>query len=194
MRLQEEYIKRHNLNFKPVYHVRAANVVLKLRSRPQVVVTIQWEDALRRPGYYVFKFLNPNHNGYLDGNYFLEMGDPHYYQYDEYANFILRWVKNLNFVPIKLGQVKLAVWEMFMYCFDGWIAEHGMEEMAFPASDSSLSEQERNDAIERFLDYLSGYDSLVSEIYSSEFRKYELNYADWLTELIELYSPSKKED
>jgi len=192
MRLQEEYLKRHNLNCKPVYHINKANVILKLHSRPQVVVEIKWEETIRRPGHYKFSFFNPNHNGYLDGDCFLPLGDTHYYQYDEYADFLLRWAKGLNFTPIKFAQVKLAVWEMFLYCFDGWIAKHNLEERAFCGVDPSLSEEERSNGIDNFLEYLSTYDTLVFDIYESEFRKYEYDYADWLTELIEYYSSRER--
>lgn len=188
MRLQEEYIKRHNLVFKPIYYVKEANIILNLRSRPQVIVNIKWEETARRPGYYVFTFWNPNHNGYLDGNNFVELGDPHYYQYDEYAKFIMRWAKGLDFTPVKFDQVKLAIWEMFLYCFDGWIAEHNLEEMTFRALDTTSSLEERSNAVDEFIEYLSTYDPLVYDIYFSEFGKYEDNYADWLTEVIELYS------
>ena len=194
MRLQEEYIKRHNIDFRPIYYVKMANVILKLHTRPQVVVTIKWADTLRRPGYYVFEYFNPNHNGYLDGNYFVPLGDPHYYQYDEYASFIKRWVRNLHFIPVKFSQVRLAVWEMFLYCFDGWIAEHNLEEKVFRATDLSLSEEERLNEVGIFLNFLTTYDSLVLDIYDSEFRKYEYNYADWLSELIEFYSERSKKE
>lgn len=183
MRLQEEYIKRHNLNYKPIYYATDASVILQLHSRPQVVVNIKWEETARHPGFYKFSYFGPNHNGYLYGNYFIDL-DNQYYKYDEYVNFILRWVKNLNFVAIKSDQVKLAVWEMFLYCFDGWIVEHDLERTLFQATNSSLSIEKRSVAIDSFLDYLEGYDSLVSDIYNSEFRKYEYNYAHWLAELI----------
>lgn len=193
MRLQEEYLKRHNLDFKPIYYVRKSHVILKLHFRPQVVVEIKWEETVRSPGYYKFEFLNPNHNGYLDGNYFIPLGDPHYYPYDEYDKFIMRWVKNLNFIPIKFGQVKLAVWEMFLYSFDGWIAEHNLEDKVFRGIDPSLSEEERSNEIDHFLDFLATYDTLVSDIYDSDFRKYEYDYANWLSELIEFYSVVNRE-
>lgn len=184
MRLQEEYIKRHNLNLLPIYHVRKANLILKLQTRPQVAVEIKWETTTNHPGYYVIEFKNPNHNGWLDGNYFVPLGDPHYYQYNQYANFITRWVKNLNFRPIKFSQVRLAVWEMFLYCFDGWVVEHSLEERVFPATDPMLSEEERLNGVDNFLDWLAGYDTLVSEIYECEFQKYQYDYAQWLAELI----------
>lgn len=193
MRLQEEYLKRHKLAFKPIYHVRKAHVILKLHTRPQVIVEIKWEETFRHPGYYKFDFINPNHNGYLTGDYFLSLSDPHYYQYDEYDKFIMRWVKNLNFIPIKFGEVKLAVWEMFLYCFDGWIAEHNLVDKTFRGVDPSLSEEERANEIDYFLDFLATYDTLVYDIYFSEFGKYEDNYAGWLAELIEFYSVVNKE-
>lgn len=188
MQLQEEYIKRHSLNYKPIYYAIDASIILQLHSRPQIVVNIKWEETARNPGCYTFNYLGPNHNGYLYGDYFVQLGDNHYYQYDEYANFIMRWVKNLNFIAIKSSQVKLAVWEMFLYCFDGWIAEHDLERTVFQTTNSSLSAEKRSTAIDSFLDYLETYDSLVLDIYNSEFRKYEYNYANWLVELIDFYS------
>ena len=184
MLLQEEYLKRHGIDINPIYYTRKAHLVLSLR-RPQVVLEILWEETTRRPGYFVFNFLNPNHNGYLDGNYFVQLGDAHYYQYDEYASFITRWARGLNFLPVKSRQIRLVVWEMFLYCFDGWIAGHDLEEMAFRPTDLQLSEGERLYELDKFLDYLANYDSLVIDIYSSEFRKYEDYYADWLANLIE---------
>jgi hypothetical protein len=112
------------------------------------------------------------------------LSDDNYYQYDEYFSFITRWAKNLEFVPIKSNEVKLAVWEMFLYCFDGWIVERGLEEMVFQAIDLSVSMEKRMYAVDAFLCYLEDYDSLILEIYNSEFRKYEYNYANWLVELI----------
>jgi hypothetical protein len=130
----------------------------------------------------------------LDGNYFIQLGDTHYYQYDEYVGFITRWTRNLNFIPIKSSQIKLAVWEMFLYCFDGWLADHNLEEMAFRPANLSLSEGERLDELDKFLGYLAKYDTLVSDIYDSEFKKYELYYADWLAELIEFNSEQSNKE
>ena len=184
MRLQEEYIKRHSLKFSPIYHVNNANIILKLHSRPQVILNINWDATTARLGHYVFNYIKPNHNGYLDGNYFLALSDDYYYQYDEYFSFIRRWVKKLEFTPVKFDQVKLAVWEMFLYCFDGWLAERGLEELVFQATDLSLPAEVRTQAVDSFLCYLEDHDSLVLEIYNSEFRKYEYHYANWLVELI----------
>jgi len=184
MLLQDEYFQRHNLNIKPIYYTRKANLALRLRARPQVVVEFSWGGKIRAPGFFVFNFLSPNHNGYLDGNYFLA-SDPYYYQYDEYAAFLARWSRSLNFQPVKSSHIELAVYEMFMYCFDGWLAQHDLEDMAFRGVDPSLTEDQRSDEINKFLDHLVSYDTLVYDIYHSEFMKYANNYADWLAELIE---------
>ena len=184
MRLQEEYIKRHGFNFNPIYHVNNANIILKLHSRPQIVLNINWDVTTTRLGHYVFSYVQPNHDGYVDGNYFLPLSDDGYHQYDEYLSFIMRWVKNLEFVPVKFDEVKLAVWEMFLYCFDGWIAAHELEEMIFQTTNLSIPIEQRMDAVDLFLDYLVDYDSLVLDIYNSEFKKHEYNYANWLVKLI----------
>ncbi len=191
MRLQDEYIQRHHLKYKPIYHIRNANIVLKLKVKPPIILNIRWHEPARRPGYYVFDYLSPNHNGYLDGNYFIQLGEKHYYQYDEYASFITRWSRNLDAIPVKSGQIKLAVWEMFLYCFDGWIAEYNLEDTMFPAADIALSNEERCNNIDSFLYHFESSDPTVSDIYNAEFRQYEYDYANWLVELIMSHQEAK---
>lgn len=184
MRLLEEYIKRHNINFLPVYHVSRSNIILKRHSRPQIVLNIKWEEEENRPGYYTFNYFSPNHNGYLNEKYFTQLNENNYYKYNEYASFIMRWVKNLDFTPVEPNHVKLAIWEMFLLCFDSWIAKNNLEESVFAVIDLSLTEAARFAAIDNFFDYLKNHHHFVWEIYNFEFQKHEYNYADWLVELI----------
>ncbi len=191
MKLQEEYFKRHNISLPPIYHTKSANLILKLHVRPQVVLHIEWKEIQRSTGYYVFKYCGPNHNGYLDGNYFLEFTEEksYIYQYDEYRRFITTWAKNLNFSPFKSKEVRLAVWEMFMYSFDGWIAENWhLEEIAFLPLNEKLSFEERMIALDQAINALRRDNAVVGEIYDVEFRRFEVNYADWLADLIEFYA------
>lgn len=183
MRLQDEYIKRHKLNFPPIYHTKHANVVLK-NQRPELVLTIRW-DVFSSIGHYVIRSYTPNHNGYLDGNYFLEVDEDRYCEYHDYFGVVMNLVKNHRLVPVHFDQIRLAIWEMFLYCFDGWIAERNLEELAFQAVNPSCSVDGRIVALNIFLQHLEKNDSLVFEIYNSEFRKYEFNYGDWFVDLME---------
>jgi len=170
MRLQEEYFKRHRISLLPIYYVRNANLILKLTAG-YVIRNIEFMEITRRPGYYIFTYLRPNHNGYLDGQYFLKTsGD---IRYDEYVSYLLKWAQQMADPPVKNSEIKLAIWEMFLYCFDRWIVEHKLEEAARDQ--------------DKFLEYLGHHHSLVREVYNTEFLKFEYNYADWLVELINFY-------
>src|SRR5581483_8311032 len=136
MKLLEEYKKRHNLDFGLAYHTKHANIFLK--GTPKQILTIKWDDSIKSPGYYVFRFLEPNHNGYLDGKYFAKPYE-NYYQYDDYLQFITTWARGIELEPVRPEQTNLAIWEMFLYCFDAWIAEHDLEEMVFATVGANLS-------------------------------------------------------
>jgi hypothetical protein len=177
MRLQEEYFKRHGINLLPIYHVRNANLIFRLTSG-HIVLRIEFIEITRRPGYYTFTYLRPNHNGYLDGEYFLKTsGD---IRYDEYVNYLLKWTRQKADAPVKNSETRLAIWEMFLYCFDRWLVEHKLEKAA--------KDQDG------FLEYLGHYHSLVREVYNTEFLKFECNYADWLVELINFYHKMREHE
>ena len=188
MRLQEEYFKRHNIDTPPIYHVKNANIILKLRVRPQVVLNIRWEENDKVPGHYVFDFLRPNHNSYRNKKFFSNMAEePYIHQYEQYRRFILGWAKNLNFTPIATSEVRLAIWEMFLYCFDGWFVEHPeLEELAFSPVDINLPLEERHLALDKMLWALQQHHPVL--IKYREFKKFELNYAEWLVTLIKYYA------
>jgi len=179
MRLQEEYIKRHNLKYKPVYHVKNTNIFLK--SQPHVIINIKLEDESGRPAHYVVSHFRPNHKGYLDGNYFFKFKE-NVYQYDEYTSFITKCTKMFE-SPLKFEQIKLALWEMFLYCFDGWIVDEILKKFAEEATQPSCSDKGM-EVISLFLNHLQTHHPLIWNIYNDEFRKYEIDYAEWLVDLI----------
>jgi hypothetical protein len=181
MRLQEEYIKRHNLKYKPIYHVKNANIILK--SQPHVIINIRLEDESGRPAHYIVSHLRPNHKGYLNGNYFLKFKE-NFYQYEEYTSFITKCTKTCEF-PLKFGQIKLALWEMFLYCFDGWIVDEILKNFAEEATQPSCPIDKRTEAVSSFLNHLQMQHPLIWSIYNDEFRKYEIDYAEWLVDLID---------
>ncbi len=182
MRLQEEYIKRHNLKYSPIYHVRNANIILK--SQPHIVINIKLDDTSSRPAHYIVSHFRPNHKSYLDGNYFFKFKE-NVYQYEEYTNFIMRLAKASEALPIKFSQIKLALWEIFLYCFDGWIVDEDLKKFATEATRTSCPIDKRVEAISSFLNHLQTHYSLVWSVYNDEFRKYETEYAEWLVELID---------
>lgn len=183
MRLQDEYIRRHNLNYKPVYHVKNINLLLK--SQPHLIINIKLDEASSRPAHYIVNYLKPNHKSYLDGNYFIKLKESGVYQYDEYTTFIMKLVKSLEFPPIKFGQIKLALWEMFLYCFDGWIVDEHLKKIVSEIAKSSVPAEKRVEGINSFLNHLQIHHPLIWSIYNDEFKKYETDYAEWLVELVD---------
>lgn len=191
MRLQEEYIQRHNLNYKPIYHVKNANIFFK--SQPHLIVNIKLDDASSRPAHYVVSYIKVNHKGYLDGNYFIKYKDS-CYQYDEYTSFLMKLAKSMESPPIKFSQIKLALWEMFLYCFDGWIVDECLKKIAAEIAKSSVPQETKVEGITLFFNHLQIHHPLIWSIYTDEFRKYETDYAEWLVELIDFSKKDRCEE
>jgi hypothetical protein len=185
MKLQEEYLKRHGLPYLPIYHTKNTYLILKVNSRPQILFNINWKEGQGRPGYYEMTYSKPNHNGYLNGEYFTKLDTEHILQYNEYSVFISRWVKNLDSVPITKEEVEIAAWEMFLCCFDGWILSKDLENVSFTTIDPAIPPFQRLANVNEFLDYLGNKEPLVYEIYQNNF--VFSPYAEWLVDLINCY-------
>lgn len=183
MRLQDEYFRRHNINALPIYHTKNSSLILD--STPKVIVNIKFEEIKRMPAVYTFEYLKPNHNAYIkeDENYFLKLNSwtdgP--YQYDEYISFILKWIKNVGFNPVKPSEVRLAIWEIFLYCFDGWFSSQNLEDIIYPTINTTMSVVEREASLDKFL---AQSDLHLKQVYDDHFKSFETNYADWLVKLI----------
>lgn len=189
MRLQEEYMNRHNLSFMPIYHTKDSKLILNVGNRPQIMLDIQWRMEPRSAGYYELTYMKPNYNGYLIDNYFVNLDDniEHIFNYNEYPGFIFRWAKNLGNKAYEKADVEIAIWEMFLYCFDGWFLENNLEELVFPTIEL-LPNTQRLHNINNFLYYLSEYRILTYEIYMNKFKPISEKYADWLANLINYHN------
>jgi hypothetical protein len=188
MKLQEEYLSRHKLTDIPlIYHTKNSSVILRLYARPQIILNIRWISGKGVPGHYQFHYLTPNHNSYLDGKYFSKFNAEHVLQYQDYTTFITSWAKNLNFTPIDAMQVKFAIIEMFMFCFDGWLCKSGMEDLIFNTIDPSLDDATKLQNIKEFEDDFKKEE--FYDVYKTVFCKYTDSYAGWLADLIKFYNP-----
>jgi hypothetical protein len=183
MKLQEEYLSRHKLTDVPlIYHTKNSSVILKLCVRPQVILNIRWGD----PGNYQLHYLTPNHNSYLHGKYFSKFNAGHVLQYQDYTTFINRWAKHINFTPIDATQVRFAIIEMFMFCFDGWLCKSGMEDLIYSTIDPSLDDATKLRNVEEFEKEFKK--EQFYEVYKTVFCKYADSYAGWLADLIRFYN------
>lgn len=166
MRLQEEYIKRNKIQYKPIYHTKNTNIILK----NNIIINIKLEEIIGRPANYIISQLKPNHKSYLDGKYFLKFKE-NTCQYEEYFDFIKKLAQTIKVEPIQFAQIEFAIWGIFLYCFDGWL-------------DKTLQRCVENKEIHLFFDHLKTNHPLAWRAYNDEFKKYESNYAGWLVDLI----------
>lgn len=177
MKLQEEYFKRHSLPYNPIYHTR--NTQLILQDKIPTIVNILWKEPERTTGHYEFFYSKPIHNSYLRGEYFSRTSKDHVVEYEDYFAFMETWAKTLT-LPIA-ENVKIASWEIFVYCFDGWIAQNSLENAIFPTIDPLIPMNYREANINDFLDYLRGKEPLSYRIFTVNFL---FRYEDWLVKLV----------
>lgn len=178
MRLQEEYFKRHSLPYNPIYHTK--NTQLLLRNKSNItIMNILWKEPERTTGYYEIFYSKPIHNGYVKGEYFVRTRVDHVVEYEDYFSFITTWAKSLTLDVVQ--NINLASWEIFVYCFDGWIASNSLENEIFPTIDPQIPPFHREANINEFLNYLKTKDQLVYKIYNIHFK---FKHESWLERLI----------
>lgn len=122
MFLQEEYFNRHQITDVPfVYYIKKGTVLFK--SNPFLLMLIFWKEDENHPGrYHIFDY-KPVSNGYLNKNYFKSEAE-RILSWEEYYVYLvnLLGVNTLKSI-VNDDEIKLAIWEIFLYCFDKWISD-----------------------------------------------------------------------
>lgn len=129
MQLHEEYIRRHGLPVPVVRFDLSSRVLLKCSDiTPRWrVVTIDWTQADRGPGYFEFQEFVPNHNGSSLARYF-HVKNHRKIDVSEYEEFMWDWVverhqHGVTAVPNR-HEMELGTWEILLYICDSWFSEH----------------------------------------------------------------------
>lgn len=125
MRLHEEYIRRCELDIPIIRYDRRSNLFLKTTSVPfrWAIFNIVWRPQHNSPNVFEFTRMEPVHNGL--GAFHCQDTDRLVY-WERYENEVCRIIndyKETGFQPVSNRYRSLMAWEMFLFMFDGWLAE-----------------------------------------------------------------------
>lgn len=195
MLLQEEYLNRHGITMPVVRYAKQVNVVMKNKFR---WVTLQgtFEEDHRHPGKYRFHFGRPFCNIYRKDAHgpfeFITYDDQVYW--NNYEDFIVQWLPtakkytNDGYKALtEHKEIYLAVWEMFLYAYDGMFVDNRLTEEFYEYV--YLSTDPTNSIANRFNAYLLGMRMIENNIgmykvYKTRFLSITQFYSTWLAELV----------
>ena len=200
MRLYEEYCQRHGITSVPLAkHEQAGAIILRipegmLKNMPfgkWIMMTFEWKDSGVHPGRYVVEYSYPIHDGYLKGRLFNKYNVKEL-EWDEYEEYWLNWTKGLSLnghtpVPVCSDrEVILAAWEMFVYCYDGWICKQSSELKCYihNSMDLELAVQQRFAGYQNSLIYLTARQPGALKAWKYDVLSQVQHYSHWLADLL----------
>lgn len=125
MRLHEEYIRRHQLEIPIIRYDSRSNVFLKTKNNPcrWGILSIIWRPQSGKPGFYEFVRIEPIHNGIGAFRATDKEVCVYWDEYDAEVERIVSQCRNDGFYAIPSRERGLMAWEMFLFMFDGWLAD-----------------------------------------------------------------------
>ena len=193
MRLYEEYFQRHNIIAPIIRHERTGSLILRTKglsvSSKWVLVSFYWSDNGVHPGHYVVEYSYPLHDGYLRNRLFQKYNVKEL-EWDEYEDYFLNWCRGLlrdNYTEIIHGELEviLAAWQIFVYCYDGWICKQSSELKCYihNSMDFELPVRERYKGYQNCLIYFTARQPSALKAWKYDVLGCIQNYAHWLAEL-----------
>lgn len=198
MDLQQEYFKRHSITTPLVVHpdndgnyslvLKNLNC-LKGRQPRWLVVRITYYKQENHPPYYKFIISVPQHDAASTGDPLKQAWERKVY-WDEWEQFVLEWTEHNRgeLLPINGQELSLALWEMFQYSHDSWLASitDRLKDRLYTAVDDTATVEERLAATKEVEEYLrvknKNANAMLAQLrgYGDD-RKF---YAAWLAKLL----------
>ncbi len=186
MKLYQEYFLRHNIDGMVVEHNNQGALILRTKDS-WLLVTIKWQDNGIHPGKYIVEYLSPIHNGYANRRLFQKYNVKEL-SWDEYEDYFLSWSDSMMVPDVISGDKKvvLTAWEMFVYCYDGWLAQQSSELRWYVYSclDTDQSVETRYSGYQNCLLYLTAKDPDVLKVWKYEVLSLTQHYSEWLAALV----------
>jgi len=200
MDLQQEYYQRHSITAPLViFPDNHGNHTLVLRNITHqkvrlprwVVILITTHKQETHPTYYKFVQYVPMHDSHGNNNTPLKQVWDKKVYVDEWQDFILEWAdaNRGELVPVSGNELKLALWEMFQYSHDTWLAGNTSDRLKdnlYSAVDESMSPEDRLSVVKEVEDYIRAKNKNVVAALTN-LRGYGEDkgfYATWLAKLL----------
>ena len=187
MYLQEEYLKRHGITDVPIInHVTNGSLLLKI-DPGYLLMTIAWADNNRHPGNYLINHYTPIHNGYVNGFYFNKIVDECEIEWDGYYSYILNWSKGHINPILDSKELILSAWEIFVFIFDGKLANlipnAVLDRLIYKSLDEDLTMDQRFYGYQECLTYMSIEFPFILKAFKYNLLPHVQNYCYWLAKL-----------
>jgi hypothetical protein len=200
MDLQQEYYTRHAITAPLVvfpdnngnHSLVLKNLGYKKARMPRwMVLLISYHKQENHPPYYKFVQYVPQHDSCGHSNNPLKQLWEKKVYWDEWEPFILEWTENNKgeLVGVHGDELNLALWEMFQYSHDSWLAQNlhdRQKDSLFVAVDDTVENAARIAAYKEVEDFIRAKNKKVAAALSSlrgygEGKKF---YASWLAKLL----------
>lgn len=192
MDLHEEYHRRRGLKSNLVKYTHSQSYLL-LRADPSAwdsywaLHQIKWAGNGNRPGTFQIQLLVPNHDGVLGSGVFRTISDDKV-EWDAYEAHLATWCNSRKgLTPVHFSEIKLALWNIFLYAADTWIARSDPDaDLLFKSLDESEPIEVQQKAIDELL---SSFAKTRSDLYQrwEHLKCYSKadHYDEWLADMMD---------
>jgi len=184
MLLQEEYINRHSMDTPLIVYTNFGNVIFRHDELRYLVARLEWVPYSWHVGHFKIWIYYPLHNRYTDQIF--KPYDDITIEWDNYQSFFRSWIPlwRNEIKPVMQHESFVACWEIFLYCFDGWLARNASPEfMRLIDKTSDFSNPNRIRCVHDAYDYLKLNHQVIAKKFRDAIFAYSTNYMDWLANL-----------
>jgi len=191
MRLHEEYIIRKGLDLPVILYEKRSNVFFRSKEDPYqwMVFNISWVDGRYAPGMFCMTASKPRHNGYEENVFFTCVSPTEkMVHWEDYSDYVTDYAKNVaeDWFVVSDKERNLALWQMFLQVYDGWIVENTTRDF-YRLVEESISLD--NDFHKRSTAFRNARTRLETSKEISQLFKYEIfplakGHSNWLENLI----------
>ena len=182
MYLCEEYMLRHSIQIPYAKLVDFGATFIK-RGDCWNILTICWKDPTTHPGYYLVRVVKPIHNGYKADRLFEPVEPDEQVNLEEYEDHFCQWAANFPGKIARDEEIKIAAWEIFLYCYDSLLVSYARMEELLATIDSDALFADRLKAVDNTMTKLYDRQPRIVENWSLHMRKYIDHYNHWLPAL-----------
>lgn len=198
MIFQQEYLGRHNIVLPEVHHTLGKGSLVLRTDSPScdlasrwIMVSLEWMESDRHPGYYEIVVKKPVHDGCSKEMWSSVAGYPPQLslQYEEIEPFFVEFARSHGKIVPALGSpdLPLANWEIFLYTYDGYLASKAsvrLRDQIEQSIDPAIPDYGRYRSCLRAVDILMDELPQAFEGYSRNIHAHTQKSLAWLARLV----------
>lgn len=186
MLICDEYLDRHSIRVPTIPHVKSGVLLFRESNFNWFIFSIKWKEADYHPGGYIIKVSAPAHNGLGKFDAIAQLppkrGRQQLVYWDEYEDYIQSWWQSNSKIetPKNEKEVWLAVWDVFIYSCDKYLAQQMYVGRMFNIIDTSQSIEYRYSYLITILEFMENCHPLIYDVWEKYFAPLIKSYCYWL--------------